>query len=151
MRHLCSPDSTSYPYCSSRNSLCQWGFVELSELCRYAQNNRGDIVFYDKFMYLCKQKGVAPSRAATDAGISRSLVTKWRTTNIKTPSPEVLEKLSRYFHIPISELLGEEEQKNNPPDRIEPTEREMKILEALRSKTPAERKALLTLLGISED
>lgn len=108
-------------------------------------------MFYDKFMYLCKQKGVAPSRAATDAGISRSLVTKWRTTNIKTPSPEVLEKLSKYFCVPISELLNEDEQKNNPPDRIEPTEREKRILEALRSKTPAERKALLTLLGISED
>lgn len=69
-------------------------------------------MFYDKFMYLCKQKGVAPSRAATDAGISRSLVTKWRTTNIKTPSPEVLEKLSKYFCVPISELLNEDEQKN---------------------------------------
>lgn len=150
MTHSCSPDSTSYPYCSSRNSLCQWVFVELSELCRYAQNNRGDIVFYDKFMYLCKQKGVAPSRAATDAGISRSLVTKWRTTNIKTPSPEVLEKLSKYFCVPISELLSEEEQKN-PPSELVLTERESRILEALRSKTPAERKALLTLLGISED
>jgi transcriptional regulator with XRE-family HTH domain len=94
---------------------------------------------------------VAPSRAAIEAGISKSLVTKWRTTNIKMPSPEVLEKLSNYFSVPVSELLGEEVQKNNPPDRLEPTEREMKILEALRSKTPAERKALLTLLGIAED
>lgn len=107
-------------------------------------------MFYDKFMYLCKQKGVAPSRAATDAGISRSLVTKWRTTNIKTPSPEVLEKLSKYFCVPISELLSEEEQKN-PPSELVLTERESRILEALRSKTPAERKAFLTLLGISED
>ena len=128
-------------------------------------------MFYDKFVYLCKQKGVAPSRAATDAGISRSLVTKWRTTNVKIPSPEVLEKLSKYFGIPVSELLDEkpsgykwvelfpnaggmtmpEEQKNNPPSGIVPTEREAKILEALRSKSPAEQKALLTLLGISED
>ena len=32
-----------------------------------------------------------------------------------------------------------------------PTERESKILEAFRSKSPAEQQAFLTLLGISED
>ena len=108
-------------------------------------------MFYDKFDYLCKKKGVTCSKAALDAGISKSLVTKWKTMGTKMPSPEVLEKLSVYFSVPVSELLAEEEQKNNPLDRLEPTEREKRILEALRSKTPAERKALLTLLGISED
>ena len=108
-------------------------------------------MFYDKFDYLCKKKGVTCSKAALDAGISKSLVTKWKTMGTKMPSPEVLEKLSIYFSVPVSELLDEEEQKNNPPDRIEPTERESRILEALRSKSPAEQKALLTLLGIYED
>ena len=108
-------------------------------------------MFYDKFDYLCKRKGVTCSKAAIDAGISKSLVTKWKTMGTKMPSPEVLEKLSVYFSIPVSELLDEDEQKKNPPDRLEPTEREKKILEALRSKTPAEQKAFLTLLGISVD
>lgn len=107
-------------------------------------------MFYDKFDYLCKLKGVTCSKAAIDAGISKSLVTKWKTMGTKMPSPEVLEKLSNYFNVPVSVLLDEEEKKN-PPDRLEPTERERKILEAMRSKTPAEQKALLTLLGISVD
>ena len=108
-------------------------------------------MFYDKFDYLCKKKGVTCSKAAIDAGISKSLVTKWKTIGTKMPSPDVLEKLSVYFSIPVSELLDEEEPKNNPLDKPEPTERELKILEALRSKTPEEQKALLTLLGISLD
>lgn len=64
-------------------------------------------MFYDRFAYLCKQKGVSPSRAALDAGISKSLVTKWKNNNTEIPSPDVLNKLSKYFGIPVSELLDE--------------------------------------------
>ena len=87
------------------------GNVELRELCRCAQNDRGGIVFYDRFVYLCTQKGVSPSRAAVDAGISKSLVTKWKTNNIEVPSPDVIVKLSKYFGLPVSEFLGEETEK----------------------------------------
>ena len=82
--------------------------VEFRELCQCAQNNRGGLVFYDRFIYLCSQKGVSPSRAAMDAGISKSLVTKWKNNNTKDPSPDVIRKLSKYFNISVSELLGEE-------------------------------------------
>ena len=51
------------------------------------------------------------SRAATEAGISKSLVTKWKTNSVEIPSPEVLNKLSKYFNMPISELMGEEGEK----------------------------------------
>ena len=64
-------------------------------------------MFYDKFAQLCKQRGVSPSKAAVDAGISKSLVTKWRVNNIQVPSPEVLQKVSAYFSVPISDLLEE--------------------------------------------
>ena len=65
-------------------------------------------MFYDKFVYLCKQKDVSPSKAAMDAGISKSLVTKWRTNRVKTPSADVLDKLSSYFGLSVSELLNED-------------------------------------------
>jgi hypothetical protein len=42
-------------------------------------------------------------------------------------------------------------KKNNPPSELVLTERESRILEALRSKSPAEQAAFFTLLGISED
>ena len=65
-------------------------------------------MFYDKFVYLCNQKGVSPTRAAIDAGISKSLVTKWKVSQVQVPSPDVLKKLSVYFNVPVSTLLGEE-------------------------------------------
>ena len=68
-------------------------------------------MFYDRFAYLCKQKGVSVSRGALEAGISKSLVTKWKTNNTEIPSPDVISKLSKYFGLPVSELLGEEPKK----------------------------------------
>ena len=85
--------------------------VEIRELRRYAQNYRGDIVFYDRFVLLCALKGVSPSKAAVDAGISKSLVTKWKVNSVDVPSPETLKKLSAYFDVPVYKLLSEEEQK----------------------------------------
>lgn len=65
-------------------------------------------MFIDKYLILCKKKGVSPSFAATEAGISKSLVTKWKNNKTEVPSPEVLQKLSNYFGISVSELLDEE-------------------------------------------
>ncbi len=50
------------------------------------------------------------SAAALEAGLSKSLVTKWKVNKVEVPSPDVLKKLSVYFGIPVSELLGEEEK-----------------------------------------
>lgn len=108
-------------------------------------------MFYDKFLELCNKKGVKPTPAATAAGISKSLVSKWRSEEIEIPSAEVLNKLSKYFNIPVSELLGEEPEKENSPSKPVFTEGEYRLVEAYRAKPPAERKALLTLLGLSED
>lgn len=70
-------------------------------------------MFYDKFLQLCAQRGISPSKAAVEAGISKSLVTKWRTNQVQVPSAEVLQKLSRYFSISVSDLLGETKQAPN--------------------------------------
>ena len=80
-------------------------------------------MFYDKFVLLCALKGVSPSKAAVDAGISKSLVTKWKVNSVDVPSPEILKKLSAYFGVPVSRLLSEEEQKT--PTLTEKDERDI--------------------------
>lgn len=73
-------------------------------------------MFYDKYAQICKDRGISMSAAALEAGLSKSLVTKWKVNKVKVPSPDVLEKLSIYFGMPVSELLGEkrEEKQKNP-------------------------------------
>lgn len=72
-------------------------------------------MFYDKFAALCKEKGVSVSRGALEAGISKSLVTKWKSHRTEIPSSDVLTKISRYFGIPVSELLGEDGKQQPEP------------------------------------
>ncbi len=74
-------------------------------------------MFYDRFLYLCKMKDISPSRAALEAGISKSLVTKWRTNKVETPSPDVIKKLARYFNLSVSDLLDEDVQNKKAPTK----------------------------------
>lgn len=64
-------------------------------------------MFYDRFVFLCRQKGVSPSRAAEDAGLNKSTVTKWKNDAAAHPTGKVIEKLTRYFGISVAELVGE--------------------------------------------
>lgn len=111
-------------------------------------------MFYDRFVALCESKGVKKTRAAIDAGISKSLVTKWKDNGVKIPSPEVLEKLSAYFGVSISELLCENEQKEKPAndnvDELRLTDNELKLILWLRSLPPEMREAVLNIPNGSE-
>ena len=63
-------------------------------------------MFYETFIKLCQNKGVRPSRAAIEAGISKSVVSHWKHNPEEIPSPIVLRKLSVYFDVPLSVLLS---------------------------------------------
>lgn len=84
-------------------------------------------MFYDRFSALCKKKGVSVSRGAQEAGISKSLVTKWKTNQVSVPSAEVLNKLSQYFCIPISELLCESAATSESQNTLMLNREELKV------------------------
>lgn len=63
-------------------------------------------MFYDRFLELCKEKGVKPTNACVEAGLSRGLAAKWKSTGTEKPSADALEKLAAYFHMSIEEILG---------------------------------------------
>ena len=83
-------------------------------------------MFYERFVQLCRQKGVSTSKAAIDAGLSKSTVTKWKKDPGTKPSGNVIDKLCRYFGISVSELLGyvEEEEGSSRP---RPTQEDIKF------------------------
>ena len=84
-------------------------------------------MFYDRFLQLCAQRGISPSKAAVEAGISKSLVTKWRTNQVQVPSAEVLQKLARYFAISVSDLLEETETPSTETGGRTVTEEDIKF------------------------
>ena len=85
-------------------------------------------MFYDKYAQLCKRRGVTVSAAAMEAGLSKSLVTKWKTNKVDVPSPDVLKKLSAYFGIPVSELLEENGTKKEQPTEYDGLSKNRKAL-----------------------
>ena len=68
-------------------------------------------MFYDRFVQLCADRNISPSRAAIEAGLSKSTVTKWKNSPDSRPTGSAIDKLTEYFGITISELLGEEIEK----------------------------------------
>lgn len=70
-------------------------------------------MFYDTFKRLCEEKGVSCNKAALEIGLSNATPTKWKKTGA-TPDSSTLAKVSRYFNVSISYLLGDT---NDPADR----------------------------------
>lgn len=104
-------------------------------------------MFYDKYMELCKKKGISPSKAAEEAGFAKSLVTKWRVNKTEIPSPDILSKLSEYFRVTVSELLGEETEK--APSEPELTEGELAMLQLFRQIPKDRQSEALDLLRVA--
>lgn len=71
-------------------------------------------MFKDDFERLCKERGISPSKALVDLGMSKSSYSKWNTGSY--PHNKSLKKIAEYFNISIEHLiLG---QKNNLADNI---------------------------------
>ena len=95
-------------------------------------------MFYDKFVSLCKEKGVAPTRAALDIGLSKSAPIKWRTTGA-TPNGETLNKIAEYFSVSVSVLFGEETKKEPTPEGEHPKSKLRSIARLEDSKITPEQ------------
>ncbi len=86
------------------------------------------------------------SAAALEAGLSKSLVTKWKVNKVDVPSPDVLKKLSAYFDMPVSELLGEEDKKEQPTVNDGLSENQKALINFAQSLTEDQAALALRLL-----
>lgn len=77
------------------------------------EEESGD-TFYARFARLSRSHGMSPSRAALDAGLSKSVVSRWKREPDAVPTGTVLAKLSAFFGVSTSALLGEEAQSPAP-------------------------------------
>ena len=97
-------------------------------------------MFYDRFLELCKEKGVKPTNAFVEAGLSRGLAAKWKSTKTEKPSADALEKMSAYFKKSIEDILGKEKAPSDGESRFKEGELirldadSMEILRAVRER-----------------
>lgn len=101
--------------------------------------------FYDRYIKLCQLRGVSPARAAEDAGISRSLPSKWKRYPTTAPNIENVKQLSNYFGVSVNELLND-----STDEPAEADEELMDMLEMLRMR-PECRMLLMTAKGATHE
>lgn len=62
-------------------------------------------MFYERFVELCVQRGIAPSKAAVEAGFSSGTVTGWKKGS--PPRSSAIQKLANYFGVPVEYFNGD--------------------------------------------
>ena len=67
-------------------------------------------MFYDRFLYLCNQKNIAPSVAVVEMGFQKSVATRWKNGTV--PRDANLLKIADYFGVSTDYLLGNETEKS---------------------------------------
>ena len=76
-------------------------------------------MFYYRFLELCKQKGVPPSRVALENNLNKSTVTVWKkqaeSGKEVSPQADTLNSLSEYFGVSVDYLLGKTDIQSPQP------------------------------------
>lgn len=62
-------------------------------------------MFYEKFIELCVQRGIAPTKAAIEAGLTAGSVTGWKKGS--PPRSSAVQKVASYFDVPVEYFDGE--------------------------------------------
>lgn len=101
--------------------------------------------FLNTFQKLCERKDVAPSRALEDAGLSKSLYSKWKKQPDTVPNGETLDKLSKYFLVSIDVLRG-----NPHAPTIKGLEGMPEIEEIVRAAPKLDRQARDSILAYAK-
>lgn len=65
---------------------------------------------YDRYLALCNSINKSPTAVAQEAGISKSLPTKWKNNPDAVPNGTVLKKIAKYFDVPIDFIYSENEE-----------------------------------------
>lgn len=71
-------------------------------------------MFYDKFKMLCVQRGITPSKASAEIGLSNATPTTWKKRGL-TPKGDTLKKIADYFGVSIEYLLSDSEGTEKAP------------------------------------
>lgn len=102
-------------------------------------------MFYNKFVQLCQENGISPSKAATLIGFNRSSVSMWKAQGY-TPRREILVKIANYFNVSVDYLLGEEDKNKKTTDNDGLTDAEKELLKLFNAVPENQRQLVLQMI-----
>lgn len=106
------------------------------------------MAFYQQFIKLCNETGISPSRAALNAGLSKTSVNGWKRG--QTPTDKNIAKLAEVFNVPVSYFDEKEEKLPVDTDKeLSPTKySDWQILAAYEKADDNVKEAILLLLKL---
>lgn len=70
--------------------------------------------FYDRYVEMCNKTGKSPSAVATEMGLSKTAVHRWK--NGGSPTDATAAKIASYFNVSVAYLSGKEENPTTKND-----------------------------------
>lgn len=102
--------------------------------------------FYDNYVKLCNSVGKTPSAAAIEAGLSKSLVSRWKRDGGATDAS--IAKIADYFGVTVDELMADSGEKEKPTGN-EADGLDNELVQLLMQLTPEEEaKAISFIQGM---
>ena len=98
--------------------------------------------FYQVFIKYCNKKGVAPTRAALDIGLSKTSCTHWASGSV--PSDANIAKLAEYFEVDLEQFREEIGIKKEPISKTD--ELESEIVDLFKQLRPDEQGKVLAFV-----
>lgn len=109
-------------------------------------------MFYDKFEQLCNLKGISPTRAVEEIGLSRTIAVKWKKT-AAVPRGKTLKIIADYFGVSESYLLSDDENQLNEHDQLlaelqilKDDDDFMAIMDAYKKMTPQQVRVMKSFM-----
>lgn len=109
-------------------------------------------MFYENYLRLCNDRGITPSAAAVDMGLTKAANTKWAAG--KTPRDATLKKIADYFEVTIPYLMGETDdrtQKNSPGQVTEAEGAKKAILDLIDGMSDDQLQKLETIIQAAKN
>ena len=105
------------------------------------------MAFYQQFIKLCNETGISPSRAALNAGLSKTSVNGWKRG--QTPTDKNIAKLAEVFNVPVSYFDEKEEKLPVDTDKeLSSKYSDWQILAAYEKADDNVKEAILLLLKL---
>lgn len=105
------------------------------------------MAFYQRFIKLCNDTGISPSRAALNAGLSKTSVNGWKRG--QTPTDKNIAKLAEVFNVPVSYFDEKEEKLPVDTDKeLSSKYSDWQILAAYEKADDNVKEAILLLLKL---
>ena len=105
-------------------------------------------VFYDRLLILCAKRGVSPSRAAQDIGLSNAAASGW--AGGKVPRDTTIVKFANYFNVSPGYMRGEEQKENPTSPKADEVDGAVaqELYDMVHAATEEERLDMLEILRI---